>query len=94
MFRSAHHVWKSKYRGGGARFVIFITMGTVISLAAFVLGIAYVTGIIQAPAPDTESYRPAGIGLCVAAFVSLFSFLLAVRWYAHQDVAEDDAKAP
>ncbi len=94
MFRSAYRLWKKKYPQGGARFIIFITMGIGISLAAFGFGVAYITGAIQAPPAEPQSYRQEGIGLCVAAVVSLLAFLLAVRWYAHQDGAEDDATAP
>lgn len=94
MFRSAYRLWKRKYPHGGARFVIFITMGIGISLAAFGFGVAYITGAIQPPPAELQSYRQEGIGLCVVAVVSLLIFLLAVRWYAHQDGAENDATAP
>ncbi len=46
MFRAAYRLWKRKYPQGGARFVIFITMGIGISLAAFGFGVAYITGAI------------------------------------------------
>ncbi len=74
--------------------LIFITMGIGISLVAFAFGVAYITGSIQAPPAEPQSYRQEGIGLCVVAVISLLAFLLAVRWYAHQDGAEDDATAP
>ncbi len=94
MFRSAYRLWESRYPQGGVRFIIFITMGLTISLAAFGFGLAYITGLIRNTAPGAESYRSAGVGLCIAAVVSSLSFLLAVRWYANQDEPEEEVKAP
>jgi hypothetical protein len=94
MFRSAYRLWKSRYPQGGVRFIIFITMEFTISLAALGFGLAYITGVIGNAAHGTKSYRSAGVGFCIAAIVSLLSFLLAVRWYANQDQSEKEVKAP
>ncbi len=94
MFRSAYRLWERQYSHGGIRFIAFISMGTAISVLAFLLGIAYITGLLRAPSP-TESYRPAGVGMCIAAIVSLSSFLLAVWWYARQYAGgEEDVHTP
>jgi uncharacterized membrane protein (DUF485 family) len=94
MFRSAYLLWKREYPHGGTRFIIFITMGTTISLAAFVLGIAYFTGLLTDPGRDLESNRSVGVGMCIAATVSMLSFLLAVRSFARQYAKQDEPEAP
>ncbi len=95
MFRSAYRLWKGRYPHGGVRFIIFASTGITISLLAFGAGVTYITGIIRNSSPGGESYRPAGIGLCIAAVISLLSFLLSVRWFAHEGAeSENDATAP
>jgi uncharacterized RDD family membrane protein YckC len=84
MFRSAYLLWKREYRGGGVRFAIFIIMGSTISLALFIVGLAYITGVVGDTGPGAKSYRPVGAGMCIAAAVSMLSFLLAIRSFAHQ----------
>ena len=94
MFRSAYRLWKKKYPQGWARFIILIFDGHWHLPRTFGFGVAYITGAVQAQPAEPQLYRQEGIGLCVAGVVSLLAFLLAVRWYAHQDGAEDDATAP
>jgi hypothetical protein len=93
MFRSAYLLWKRNYSRGGVRFIIFVTMGITISLALLVLGIAYFTGLLRGPGRGLESNRSVGVGMCVAATVSILSFLLAVRSSARQYAKQDDREA-
>ncbi len=89
MYRSAYNVWKTKYPQGGVRFILFVGMGLGLSVAAFGLGLAYITGIIEEPATG-DDYHSVGIGFCIAAAVGVVTFLLAVRWYAHQSGTKDE----